>query len=406
MIKKVSIVTYAAATGPAGELANYFADLGMCVVVIRHPLPGYFGSNDVGRTFVSEVVEVTQDGETCLARIGIFERLPVLLRLGVHFILSIIWLVRYGKRSTIVFGAGNINAVAASAVRSIGLARWAAFYAIDFAPVRFGSFFLDRMYLCVEWLAVITCDIVWNLSPAMPAARRERIRLPWIRAAPDLIVPMGTAAFRSDLQDILQIRSKKPVIAYMGVLNPNSGVDILIKSLEVIQKKIPTISCIIIGTGSKEQDLKNLSNDLLQENSYEFTGFINDHRIVEELLAKAWIGVAPYRDDPSSFTRFADPGKLKTYLSLALPIIMTNVPAISKNIEVENCGIITDATPQGFANAIISLLESADKRSEMEQNAFRLGETFVWAKIFEKAMRESEHILLISQENKARYRRT
>ena len=49
MLLSASIVTYTAATGPAGELATYLASFGTRVLLIRHPLPEYFQSDRGGR---------------------------------------------------------------------------------------------------------------------------------------------------------------------------------------------------------------------------------------------------------------------------------------------------------------------------------------------------------------------
>lgn len=94
----------------------------------------------------------------------------------------------------------------------------------------------------------------------------------------------------------------------------------------------------------------------LNNKSFVFTGFIDDHRKLEEMLAGAWVGVAPYRDDVSSFSRYADPGKVKAYLCLGLPVVMTSVPPIAKAIGAQECGIVTAADARDLADAIILLL--------------------------------------------------
>ena len=389
MLLSASIVTYTAATGPAGELATYLASIGKRVLLIRHPLPGYFKSNRGGRAMGSEAIMVSEDGEWPLARFEAFERLPLLLRLVCHFLLSIIWMLWFGWGNSIAVGAGNINALAASVARCLGAVDKVVFFAIDFAPVRFGSFALDQLYLLIEWLASVSCNVVWNLSPAMPIARRERINLPWKWAAPDLVVPMGAHLLHANLADVLLRRATYPLVGYMGVLNPNSGVDLLIEAMRFVQEQISDAKLIVIGTGSEEKKLVKMCSSYLNNKSFVFTGFIDDHRKLEEMLAGAWVGVAPYRDDVSSFSRYADPGKVKAYLCLGLPVVMTSVPPIAKAIGAQECGIVTAADARDLADAIILLLEDADVRASMERRAFQFGVTFSWPRVFEKALNET-----------------
>ena len=385
----VVIVTYTAATGPAGELATLLAGCGTRVLLIRHPLPGYFQSDGIGRVVGSEAIKVSPDGEECLARIEALERLPLFLRLICHFILSVAWILWYGWGATIAVGAGNINAVAASVSRCLGAVDKVVFFAIDFAPIRFGSYALDHLYLLIEWLASVSCNVVWNLSPAMPRARRERINLPWKWAAPDLIVPMGAHLLHANLKDTLSHRSPSPLVAYMGVLNPNSGVDLLIEAMRFVQERVGDAKLVVIGTGSEDKKLANMCANNLKNKSFVFTGFIDDHRNLEEMLAGAWVGVAPYRDDAKSFSRYADPGKIKTYLCLALPVVMTNVPPIAKAIGAQECGIVTAPDARDLADAIILLLEDAEVRTSMERRAFQFGLTFSWPRVFENALNET-----------------
>lgn len=75
--RAVVIVTYTAATGPSGQLATFLADGGTHVLLIRHPLPGYFQSDGIGGVLGSEAIRVSPDGEECLARIEALERLPL-----------------------------------------------------------------------------------------------------------------------------------------------------------------------------------------------------------------------------------------------------------------------------------------------------------------------------------------
>jgi glycosyltransferase involved in cell wall biosynthesis len=74
---------------------------------------------------------------------------------------------------------------------------------------------------------------------------------------------------------------------------------------------------------------------------------------VERLLAEASLGVAPYRPSDSSFTRFADPGKLKAYLAAGLPIVLTDVPPNAEELALEAGAEIVPYDAEALADGLL-----------------------------------------------------
>ena len=65
-------------------------------------------------------------------------------------------------------------------------------------------------------------------------------------------------------------------ILYLGLLNPQKGVDLLIRAIQIIKKQIPKIHAYIVGTGPDETKLKRLVKKLNLEKNISFIGFIQD----------------------------------------------------------------------------------------------------------------------------------
>jgi glycosyltransferase involved in cell wall biosynthesis len=90
------------------------------------------------------------------------------------------------------------------------------------------------------------------------------------------------------------------------------------------------------------------------------------------------MGVAPYASDSDSFTRFADPGKLKDYLGAGLPILLTDVPPNAAELAQQGGAEIVAHDADAIADAIQSLLEDESEWKKRRLNALRYREQFDW----------------------------
>ena len=67
-----------------------------------------------------------------------------------------------------------------------------------------------------------------------------------------------------------------------------------------------------------------------------------------------------------------------------MPIIITDVPPIAKDIQSSKAGIIADYQADKFANSIIEVYKSYDKYSK---NAILMGKQFDWKIILDKVFK-------------------
>lgn len=90
----------------------------------------------------------------------------------------------------------------------------------------------------------------------------------------------------------------KNILAYIGSLNPQDGVDYLLRSLKHLSEDLrrDDFYCVIMGQGDSLHDLREMSRVLNLENYVEFTGYISDEEL-QQNLAAADICMDP---DPSS----------------------------------------------------------------------------------------------------------
>src|SRR5207244_6317430 len=131
----------------------------------------------------------------------------------------------------------------------------------------------------------------------------------------------------------------KSILCYVGSLNPQDGVDYLLRSLRHLLHglKRSDFYCVIMGTGDSLQDLRDLAGNLQLNGCVELTGFVSDEEL-QANLAAADISVDP---DPYRPLNDVSTGiKVMAYMASEKPMISfelkeTRVSARDTAIEVQ-----------------------------------------------------------------------
>jgi glycosyltransferase involved in cell wall biosynthesis len=348
--------------GPAQALRDYLVSRGDRVVTMFHPLTAEQGTRHVITTYA----QGTKQRERTV-------RLP--LRPPLSFMLDPL-VPLLPARVDAWFGFNPLACARGLAARRQGRARFVALWSVDFVPDRFGSGTLPtRIYDRVDKLCCVHADARIELSGAARDGRNERHGL-----APDParthIVPMGAWLDRVATTPADGFTERR--VAFLGHLVPRQGVDKLLDGLAVLRGRGESFSAEIIGTGPEESKLRARTKDLGLEGIVRFTGFVEDHRDVERLLARSSLAVAPYRPTEDSFTRYADPGKLKAYLAAGLPIVLTDVPPNARELAHEAGAEIVDYDASAIADAVSRGLTVAETWGERRRSALAYAQRFDW----------------------------
>lgn len=88
--------------------------------------------------------------------------------------------------------------------------------------------------------------------------------------------------------------------------------------------------------------------------------FFSDYEL-EEISKTCQVGIALYNISPTNGTYYTDPGKIKTYASLGLPIIMSDMSAIAPYIKQFNCGILLKKNDTQLDKALLDMKENYTK---------------------------------------------
>lgn len=364
------IVTHVYGTGPPQDLEEYLKSRVDSLVFIGHPFPYTADRRSFWRRW--------ENGNEVAAGRAINWQGPEILFYLKDAWLTLYWAWRHGGPHDLVVGAGGFNAVLGLCLKIGGRAKKIIFYCIDWTPVRFNNFLLNRLYRLLDRLAVTYSDQTWNLSERMAQVRVERgIAL----TTKQITVPVGIWLKRYSRSPASSVNLN---IMYMGHVRTGQGLTLVASAWPELVRHQPLAKLHIIGDGHLRAPLQTKLAQSGGQDSVTWHGFISDHRQVETMLAGGAIAVAMY--EPGTFTQYTDPGKIKVYLAAGLPIVMTRVGAIADIIEQAGAGLVIPYQRTAFIEASSLLLTNKNRRETMRAAALKLAERYDWEVIFPAAL--------------------
>jgi glycosyltransferase involved in cell wall biosynthesis len=347
-----AIVSNGFADGPAQALRDYLVARGADVVTVFHPLTPEQGTTHL----ISGYAGGRQVDERRV-------RLP--LRPPSSYALDP-FVPLLPPRADVWFGFNPLACARGLAPRR---GRRVILWSVDFVPDRFGPGTLPtRVYDRLDRACCRRADARVELSAAARDGRNARHALNG-EAAKAHVVPMGAWLDRVPTTGIDGYANRR--VVFLGHLVERQGVDVLLDALAGCR-----VAADVVGTGPLEAALRERAAKLGLD--VTFHGYVVDHREVERILSAASVAVAPYRRSDDTFTRYADPGKLKAYAAAGLPIVLTDVPPNARELEGEAGADVVADEATALAAAIERSLSSPEGWRARREAALAYARRFDW----------------------------
>jgi glycosyltransferase involved in cell wall biosynthesis len=155
----------------------------------------------------------------------------------------------------------------------------------------------------------------------------------------------------------------KFILCYIGSLNPQDGVDYLLRSLRhlLYDLRRSDFHCVIMGAGDSLQDLRDLAGKLQLNGCVELPGFVSDEDL-QANLAAADICVDP---DPSSPLNDVSTWiKVMEYMAYAKPIVAFDLK--ETRFSAADAAVYVQPNQEAeFAEAITQLMAQPELREKM-----------------------------------------
>ena len=298
-------------------------------------------------------------------------------------LVTIIACAKLPKASYLYIGVNPLNACVGVLLRVFGIVDRVIFYAIDFSPKRSSNALINYIYHSMECFAIRYSDTCWNVSPRIEEGRKKFLGLKTTRDK-QIVVPIGV--WEKDIVKKIKAKNEYRLI-FVGHLLEKQGVQEVIRAIPAVLKKLPKVSFTIIGGGEYEQPLRELVSSLSLEKYVQFMGWQSDQAVIRNEIIKSDIALATYMPsgrDTTNFSYYADPTKIKTYLSCGVPVLMTDVSYNAKSLMKSGVAVVVPYNHQDIARAIVTILSDTNALLRAKKAAREQARTFTWQKIFEK----------------------
>jgi glycosyltransferase involved in cell wall biosynthesis len=182
-----------------------------------------------------------------------------------------------------------------------------------------GSRSVHRALLALEWCTHRTAHhvIVTNESYRQIALTRGGKRdrdVTVVRTGPD------PNRLRAGTPEPELRRGRPHLVAYLGVMGPQDGVDLAVRAADHIVHELGRrdISFTLIGSGDSLARLVALRDELSLEDYVEFTGRVSDETVAR-ILSTADVGLCP--DPKNSLNDVSTMNKTMEYMAFAVPVV-------------------------------------------------------------------------------------
>ena len=156
-------------------------------------------------------------------------------------------------------------------------------------------------------------------------------------------------------------RGRRFLAAYIGVMGPQDGVDIVVRAADVIVRELgrEDIAFTLIGKGDCFGELVALRDELGLAGHVEFTGRAPDE-LVGRILSTADVGLSP--DPKNPLNDVSTMNKTMEYMAFELPVVAFDLR--ETRVSAGDAGVYVEPNDvHKYAAAIVALMDDEPRRA-------------------------------------------
>lgn len=310
-----------------------------------------------------------------------YKHLPESLIYFKELFFTMKWLLGSRQPWDVYIGMDGLLVAFGMLLRLFGRVKKLVFWAIDFVPEkRFSAEWKNKVYHSINTLGYRRSDEMWDISPRMAEARERFLGVTKETYRSHKVVPYGVWTERIEIYGYDDC--EQSTLVFMGHLLEKQGVQLVIEAIPEILQKVPNFQFKIIGGGSYGDELMALAEKRGVADRCHFLGKIDDIRELEKEIARSAVAIAPYIESLDTWTYYADPGKVKTYLACGVPLLLTKIPWNAQEIAARNCGVIIEETTEDVAEKVAFLMDR-ERNILFRKNALEYAQHFNYRNLFQ-----------------------
>ena len=172
-------------------------------------------------------------------------------------------------------------------------------------------------------------------------------------------------------------RGRRFLVAYIGVMGPQDGVDIAVRAADVVIHQLgrDDIAFTLIGSGDCFDDLVALRDELGLADHVEFTGRAPDE-LVARILSTADVGLSP--DPKNPLNDVSTMNKTMEYMAFELPVVAFDLR--ETRVSAGDAAVYVRPNDEHeYAEAIVALLDDEPRHALMAKaGRVRVEQELAW----------------------------
>ena len=173
-------------------------------------------------------------------------------------------------------------------------------------------------------------------------------------------------------------RGRRFLAAYIGVMGPQDGVDIVVRAADIVVHKLgrEDIAFTLIGKGDCFDDLVALRDELGLAGHVEFTGRAPDE-LVTRILSTADAGLSP--DPKNPLNDVSTMNKTMEYMAFELPVVAFDLR--ETRVSAGDAGVYVEPNDvHAYAAAIVDLMDDEPRRARLGKlGRVRVEQELAWS---------------------------
>jgi glycosyltransferase involved in cell wall biosynthesis len=173
-------------------------------------------------------------------------------------------------------------------------------------------------------------------------------------------------------------RGHRFLAAYIGVMGPQDGVDIVVRAANIVVRELgrDDIAFTLIGSGDCFDELVALRDELDLAGHLEFTGRVPDD-MVTRILSTADVGLSP--DPKNPLNDLSTMNKSMEYMAFELPVVAFDLR--ETRVSVADAGVyVRPNDVREYAQAIVELIDDEPRRARLGKlGRVRVEQELAWS---------------------------
>ncbi len=169
-------------------------------------------------------------------------------------------------------------------------------------------------------------------------------------------------------KESLGIPAEAILLVYVGRLSSEKNLEVLLEQFAVAQELLPKLHLLLIGTGTIQDELELMAQDLGISPQVHFSGAI-DFAEVPNYLAAADMFVTASQSEVHPLT-------VIEAMAAGLPVVASSSPGIVDTVQSMKSGLLTSQPEKGLAAAIVGLALNEALRQQMSASALEESKRF------------------------------